>query len=73
MDRDVNVQDCRLVNEDDLRLFITGQPAGVGMAAKEAVTVRVTAQLPIKKAGVEGLRGADVTCTALDWHGEPPI
>jgi hypothetical protein len=72
MDLDVSVQDCRLASEP-LRLPIMGQPGGAPMSANEVVTQRTTAQLPIKKAGVKRLRGADVTCTALDWHGDAPI
>lgn len=72
MDRDVNVLDCALA-EQSLRLPIIGQPGGLGISAGDSVTFCTEAVLPIQKSAARGLRGSQLTCTGLDWHGDPPI
>jgi len=71
MNQDVNVHDCLIPGI--LRLPILGAPAGADVSANATIRLRSTAQLPIKKSEADGLQGEAVTCTALDWHGNPPI
>ena len=71
MDRDVNVQECRLV-DGSLRLPLT-TIAGVGFRAHATKTVSATYVLPVDKDAASGLVDQRVTCTGLDWHGNPPI
>jgi len=71
MDRDVNVEECQLVNES-LRLPLT-TIAGVEISANGTTTARATYLLPIDKSAANGLVGQPITCTGLDWHGSFPI
>lgn len=72
MDRDIHIKDCRLVDEP-LQFPNLGGPAGVGISANATVTFGALAQLPIEKEAAKGLRGSEITCTGLDWHGDPPV
>jgi hypothetical protein len=72
MDRAVNVQECRRV-DDSLRLPLTGVPAGVEVSANATITVGGTFLLPVAKDEAKGLLGVAVTCTGIDWHSQPPV
>jgi hypothetical protein len=70
-DIDANVQTCT-VEATQMRLPIMGI-AGFEMPGGATKTVSAKFELPIEQRAIHGLIGADLTCTGLDWHGNPPI
>ncbi len=71
MDREANVQECSLV--DRTLLLPLMSVAGVHVAAHATKSATATAVLRIAKTTAEGLVGERITCTGLDWHGDPPL
>jgi hypothetical protein len=77
-DRIAYVQACHLIAQFDpsgplsVDVFISAGPAGVAIPAGTTWRAFGQQQLPIAQKNVNPNR-ATVSCTGLDWHGNPPI
>jgi hypothetical protein len=67
------VQECSLAAPRDMQLPVTGPAAGVALLAHSQRTLTGRFFLPMPKQAAENLVGQEVSCTGLDWHGDPPI
>jgi hypothetical protein len=72
-DRDADVQACILVDPPQIHLPLVGAGAGLTVRADTGRTTNARFVLPIAKDDAEDLVGRAVSCTGLDWHGNPPI
>jgi hypothetical protein len=70
-DKDANVQGCTLATPS-INLPIMGI-GGLGISAHSAKTVTARFDLKIPKRAAPELVGQGISCTGLDWHGNPPI
>ena len=71
-DVDANVQTCTLATDKRTEVPIQGI-AGAEVPPQGSRTVLATASLPFSKSQVQVLIGQRLSCTGLDWHGNPPI
>jgi hypothetical protein len=77
-DRIAYVQACHLIahfNQNgplSVDVFISGGPAGVAIPPGTTRKAFGQQQLPVAQKNVSPYR-ATVSCTGLDWHGNPPI
>jgi hypothetical protein len=72
-DREADVAECSLVEAPHMQLPLVGAGAGFALQAHAVRTVNARFVLPIAKETAEDLVGRRVSCTGLDWHGNPPI
>jgi hypothetical protein len=70
-DRDANVQTCTLAEPLSIQLPVMGI-AGLDVPARATRTVDARFVLPVQPSDASNLIGR-VSCTGLDWHGDPPI
>jgi hypothetical protein len=72
MDRDANVQRCRL--QEPPRFWIpVSSIAGLWIPAHATKMVRARRVLPIERDAARTLIGQRAACEGLDWHGHAPI
>jgi hypothetical protein len=70
---DASVQQCQSMDRAQPFFVPVMGIGGVDVPAHSTRTVRATSVLPIKGREVAGLVGEHLSCTGLDWHGNPPI
>jgi hypothetical protein len=71
-DVDANVQTCTLAAHRQTEVPVQGI-AGADVPPHRSTTVLATNVLPYLKGDVKALVGQRLSCTGLDWHGNPPI
>jgi hypothetical protein len=71
-DRDADVQACILVESPQIHLPLVSAGAGLTVRAHTGRTARARFVVPIAKDAAKDLAGQRVSCTGLDWHGNPP-
>jgi hypothetical protein len=70
--RDADVQACILVEPPQIQLPVVGAGAGFAIHAHAVRTTRARFVVPIAKDAAKDLVGQRVSCTGLDWLGNPP-
>jgi len=75
MDRDVNVQECAIVDppKGSVTMLPIMRIAGLLVPASSSLTWQSSFQLPISPRAVRSLSDLALRCTGIDWNGNPPI